>query len=119
MKNAYTGQTEIELGGVKYPLAFTWARIAELRTMYGKAFDQEIIAAISGFDTSVIADVVSVGIGGALTSAQVKELSPALVPVSGAINEALTFAFYGPDIKKKKAPGAKLMTWFMRLFRHQ
>lgn len=118
MKNAYTGQTSIELGGHSYPLAFTWAALAELRTMYGKQFDKEVITAISEFDTSKIADIVSIGIGGALTSAQIKEISPPLVQVANAINEGLNFAFYGieKDVKKKTMK-EKSKTLLQRLFK--
>lgn len=118
MKNAYTGQSEIELGGVKYPLAFTWAAIAELRTIYGKGFDKEVISAISELDTAKLADVVSIGIGGKLSPQEIKDLSPPLVSVANVINEALNAAFYGVDeVKKKQTGQSQKATLLQRLFR--
>lgn len=117
MKNTYTGQSQLELGGTVYPLAFTWSALGELRTLYGKNFDKEVITAISEFDTAKLSDVVSIGIGGALTAAQIKELSPPLVLTANAINEALNAAFYGVEELKKKPAKSKmviLLNWLLR-----
>ena len=106
--NPVTGDKQIEIGGRKCILKFTWKALSEIEHKYGdnpNLFDPEIIAnvAAAGFRA----------IHPELTAERIMELSPALMPFVKDVQQALQWAYFGAeavnaatdDVKKNRPKG--------------
>lgn len=111
MINRITGHAEVEIAGKVYTVRFTWAAIAEIQERFGDGPNM--------FNPDTVAGVAAIGFRNyhpELTAERIKELSPPLVPFAKAIQEALQWAYFGPDTppsegaeKKSQVPGGLLM----------
>lgn len=118
MMNPVTGEQEIEIEGKRYALRFDWAALSEIEQKYGEKPNM--------FDASVVSGVAEAGFRARhpeLTSARIMELSPPLVPFAHAVQQALQWAYFGPEavpsgLKKKTVRNeGGLLRLFGRLFR--
>lgn len=99
--NPVTGEKEIEIAEDKYILRFDWKALSEIEQKYGEKPNM--------FDAEVVAGVAATGLRGKhpdMTAERIMELSPPLVPFAHAVQQALQWAYFGPeavpaDLKKK------------------
>ena len=115
--NPVTGEKQVDINGSKYVLRFDWKAIAEMEHKYGEAPNM--------LDTDVVAGIAEIGFRRAhpdMTADKIIDQSPPLVPFAKAVQDALQWAYFGPeavpdtpkDEGKKKAPRAAAGLW-MRL----
>jgi len=112
MINKITGHAEIEIAGGKYTARFTWAAIAEVQEKYGDGPNM--------FNPDIVAGVAAIGFREhhpELTAEKIKELSPPLVPFARAIQEALQWAYFGPEVPPTEDTGEKKSQMKGGLFR--
>jgi hypothetical protein len=117
--NPITGEKEIDIAGEKYILRFDWKALAEIEQRYGDSPNL--------FNAEVVSEVAAAGLRmrhPEMTAQKVMELSPPLVPLAHAVQQALQWAYFGPEavpkegVKKKHAPGTGgLWNRIARLFR--
>lgn len=116
--NKITGEKTIEIDGKECVLRYTWRALAEIESQHGESpnlFNAETLAAVAaaGFRER----------HPELTADRLMELSPPLVPLATAVQEAIQWAYFGPgklpaaapDIKKNR-PTAGLWKRFVSLF---
>lgn len=90
--NPVTGEKIIDIEGRKYVLRFTWRVLSEIEQKYG---DKPNL-----FDPEIIAFVGAAGLRARhpeITAEWILDTSPPLVPFAGAVQEALQWAYFGPD----------------------
>lgn len=98
--NPVTGEARIDICGTLYSIRFDWAALGEVATVHGESPNL--------FSPEVVASVAAIGLRRAhpdMTAARVMELSPPLVPFAEAVQEALKWAYFGPE--KVPAPSEK------------
>lgn len=116
--NKITGEKTIEIDGNKYVLRYTWRALAEVESQHGESpnlFNAETLAAVAaaGFREH----------HPELTAERIMGLSPPLVPLATAVQEAIQWAYFGggalpeagQDVKKNR-PTAGLWKRFVSLF---
>lgn len=91
------GGVSLRLCGEPRRLRFDWNALGALRSKHGADFQDRINAAMVALDFDVIAEAISVAVGGALTPEAIKANPPAIVPALTALNAAFTAAYHGPD----------------------
>lgn len=105
--NAYRGEGCFTVDGRPYLVAFTWARLAQLKGALGEDYRVQLSRAATAADLDVLATALSIGTGGDLTVAEVQGASPPVFDVITAVLEAISRAYYGtvnpPEPGKKKA----------------
>lgn len=105
--NAITGTVEISLSGQSYTLRFDWDGLAAIEVTHGENPNL--------FDVDTVASIAAIGFRRQhpeLTAAKIKELSPPLLPFALLVQQALQWAYFGPegmpdepeDAKKKTTP---------------
>ena len=122
--NPVTGEKQVDINGSKYVLRFDWKAIAEMEHKYGEAPNM--------LDTDVVAGIAEIGFRRAhpdMTADKIIDQSPPLVPFAKAVQEAVQWAYFGPesvpefkdDAAKKKAPreAGGLWTRLKALFRRE
>lgn len=110
-----TGTKRVDIDGKAYYLRFTWAALAEVAGKYGDNPDL--------FQPETVAFVASAGMREKhpeMAPEKIMELSPPLVPFANAVQQALTWAYFGDqgipegdDVKKKQT----LIGWVKRIVR--
>lgn len=117
MINKITGENEIQIAGRVYMLRYDWRALAEVVQRHGDAPNM--------MNPEVIASIAAIGLAKRypdITAEFIMELSPPLLPFSRAIQEAIQWAYFGPqdisDAIKKKNSRAKDGLWhrLKRLF---
>ena len=117
MDNRVKGSTTVEIGGREYTLYYSWDAIAKIEAEIGKnAYDLSepnilAIFAAAGFEKH----------HPEMTAAQIKSLSPPLIPLLQAVNRAYNYSYYGKEIipEEEKPPAnpplpARIMTGLKR-----
>ena len=104
--NAVTGEKIIEIDGQKLVMRFDWRALSEVEQKFG---DKPNL-----FDPDTVAGVAAIGLRAQhpeMTAERIVELSPPLVPFANAVQQAVQWAYFGPeavkapeDSKKKSAP---------------
>jgi len=99
MANRNRGHTSIEMGGREYTLIFDWDALAQLREHYGSSYESAMTKACLENNTTELARILEIGLraqNSELTKESIKEMSPPVLVVGGAIVDALNVAYYGP-----------------------
>lgn len=122
-ENRYTGETEIDLGGKKCTLVYTWKALTDLRTKLKDEFDVKGFA-IEGLDIDKIALFLEAGLAARhpeMTKEAILALDPPapIIPAMTIIQVAMNRAITGKDTSQKEPespPGlaAKLMSFTKR-----
>lgn len=116
--NPVTGEKQIAIDGKLVLLRFTWRALAEIEARYG---DNPNL-----FNAETVAHVAAAGFRDRhpeLTAERIMELSPPLVPFVRDVQEAIQWAYFGPekpptgDSVKKNRPAGGLWPLILRLFR--
>lgn len=97
MNNPHTGEVSIDMGGETYTIVYDWNALAKLKTTFTEA---DLQAVVNGQNLEVMADVLAIGLQKhheGITAEEVAKLSPPLVKTVEAIDNALTFAYFGPQ----------------------
>ena len=110
--NQYSGDVDLLIIDKSYKLRYDWTAIAELKSQLGPEFDTAIAQASVGFDMEVIATALDIGLRrhheDELTVKDIVAVSPPVIPVTTAINQALTIAFHGtlevPEFRDANPP---------------
>ncbi len=119
MDNRVKGSTTVEIGGREYTLYFSWDAIVKIQAEIGKeAYDLS--------DPNTLAIFAAVGFEKYhpdMTAAQIKSLSPPLIPLLQAVNRAYNYSYYGQEIipEEERAPAnprlpARIVTGLKRFF---
>jgi len=114
--NSVTGEKQIDICGQKYVLRFSWKALSEIERRYG---DKPNL-----FDAEVIANVAAAGLRERhpeMTAERIMDLSPPLVPLAQAIQQALQWAYFGGEIipgesesekkNRRQAGWSRLIGW--------
>jgi hypothetical protein len=127
MRNGYTGDVQIPIGGKHYTLRFDYAAISELRSSHDEGVIKSLFA---DPDPNQVAEIIVIGLKRHHPEIKIEEIldhSPPLYPSINKIDLALTYAYFGPEEFKKAAeklelaPGEepakkKKMNWLKRSF---
>jgi len=82
----------VTVDGKRYNIRFDWAALADITAAHGEGPNM--------FDPAIVASVASIGMRKShpeMTSEQIRELSPPLVPFANAVQEALQWAYFGDE----------------------
>ena len=115
MSNKYTGATPLMLNGKKYTLVFDWRALAKLRSQFN---DKDISNLLNEGQIGDIAAIVAIGLEkhhDHMTAETVIEISPPLMTTLESLDDALTFAYFGPDGVNEKKPRRKILMWLLKL----
>jgi len=99
--NPTTGEKVIAINGERLTLKFTWKAIAEVEAKHGDTPNL--------FEPETVADVAAAGLRDRhpeMTAERIMELSPPLVPLARDVQEALQYAYFGPE-ELPAVPGQK------------
>lgn len=97
MRNAYTAETPVEIGGKTLTLQFDWRAMAAVKTQFGGASLGELIR---GDDPDALAKMLAIGLAKHhpdWTAERILDVSPPIVPVVEAVTIALNATHYGPS----------------------
>jgi hypothetical protein len=97
MDNKYLGSKEITLGGKKVKLFYDWAAIAGIKSELGEKGLANLIAKSPSDLSIVIAAGLQKHQPDEYTPEDIMKISPPIVPITTAINQALEFSYWGPD----------------------
>lgn len=105
--NPLTGEKQVLINGQRFLLRFTWRALAEVEARYG---DNPNL-----FNAEVVAHVAAAGFKDKhpdLTAERIMELSPPLIPFAKDVQEAIRWAYFGPEeppkgdsVKKNRLAG--------------
>lgn len=103
MINKITGDNEIAIAGRVYTLRYDWRALAEVVQRHGDSPNM--------MNPEIIASIAAIGLAKCypeMTMDVIMELSPPLIPFSRAVQEAIQWAYFGPQavpdsIKKKNS----------------
>ncbi len=121
-KNSYRGDVALKIGGKQYTLKYDWTAVVQLKTEFGKEFDMEVSLAITEMDLPVLAKILAIGLEcyqlGKFTDQDILSLSPPIVPIIGAIQKAISCAYYGEGEAPSDRPTIPERMWnvLMTLF---
>jgi len=90
--NPVTGEKSIKIIGQDYTLRFTWRALSEIETQHGDSPNL--------FNPAVLAHVASCGLRDRhpeMTVEKIMDLSPPLAPFVRDVQQALQWAYFGPD----------------------
>lgn len=105
MMNAITGAVEVSISGQLYTLRFDWDGLAAMEAAHGENPNL--------FDVDVVASIAAIGFHQhhpELTAARIKELSPPLLPFALLVQQALQWAYFGPEGIPEEPEDAKKKT---------
>lgn len=103
--NPITGEAEVRIDGAAYTIRYDWDSLAAIEEAHGESPNL--------FDPDVIASVAAIGFRRHhpdLTAERIKALSPPLVPFAAQVQQALQWAYFGPDGVPEESGGAKKKT---------
>src|SRR4051794_24089749 len=92
----YTGETPFKIGDKTLTLVFDWRAMAQAQEAHGKDVFKDLMNA----GPEVIADVLAIGLSKNhpdITKEKVLDFSPPMIPAINTINQALLYAYFGPD----------------------
>lgn len=101
--NETRGEVVYTLHGFSYSMRYTWKAIGRLKAHFGDEYDAEIQKALNNQDLEAISRIVSAALIDShpeMTPEHIFEMSPPIIPLMTAADEALRLAFWGSD----KAP---------------
>jgi len=113
--NKYKGETHLVIDGKKHTIDFDWNALAILKQT---VTDKELEQVVSGENLELVADVLAVGLKKhhpEMTAQMIMDLSPPFVTAVQALEQALTYSYFGasdpetaaPQNRKKKRAAAK------------
>jgi len=92
--NKYTGETTIKIAGKDYPVCFNWRGLSKVKSL----FTEEIWSNLQGADPEKLAEILVIGINNPeVTKDFILDYSPPLIAVVKALDQAVGFAYFGPD----------------------
>jgi hypothetical protein len=115
--NPVTGEKKIIINGVPYVMKFTWKALSEIEQRHGDKPDL--------FNAEIVADVAAAGLRERhpeMTAEVLMNLSPPLAPFIRDVQQALQWAYFGPEAipadkgVKKNRPAAGLWRRIARRF---
>jgi len=120
--NQITGEKIITINGDKYYLRFTWKALSEIETKFGDSPNL--------FNAEVVSNIAAIGMREKhpdITAEKIMELSPPLMPFARDIQQALQWAYFGPEAipkddektKKKDRKQAGFFRRIVQLFRRE
>ena len=95
--NPITGEKIIAINGQDYTLRFTWRALSEIETKHGESPNL--------FNPEVVAHVASCGMRDRhpeMTPDRIMDLSPPLAPFVRDVQQALQWAYFGPEPMPKE-----------------
>jgi hypothetical protein len=98
----YNGEVKVKLGGKDYTIVYNWAALADIQEKHGF----NLLLNLANAKIDAVADVLLVGLKKHhpdVTKEFLLEASPPLIPLLTALNEAVTYCFYGADGAPKEA----------------
>lgn len=98
MANKYTAVVKIQIGKQTYNLVYNWNAIAEVKSYYPG--DDIITKLNGGTDPILLAKVLAAGLKEyhqEITSKQILEISPPIFKMVKAIDDAMNYAYFGPE----------------------
>ncbi len=114
-KNSYRGDVALEIGGKQYVLKYDWTAVVQLKTEFGNEFDLETSRAMTEMDLPVLAKILAIGLEcyqlGKFTDQDIIKLSPPIVPIIGAIEKAISRAYYGEGEAPSDRPTIPERMW--------
>lgn len=97
-KNAYTGDVPVAMAdGTTRTMRFDFEALAACRTELG---DEQALKIVFGGDVRALATLALIGFRRhhpEMTLAELQDIFPPVVPLQRAIEQALSFAYFGPD----------------------
>lgn len=98
MRNTYTAETPVDIGGKRLRLQFDWRALGAIKTAFGSA---EIGDLLRGDRPEALASMLAIGLARhhpeQWTVERILDASPPVVPVVDALTKAINAAYYGPD----------------------
>ena len=91
MDNAYKGIVELKIWGAKHSVSFEWGKIAQLYTLYGEDWGQELHKAIQSFNPKKIAEILSIVMDGDYSPETIMKMSPPQSPTREALIKAFNY----------------------------
>lgn len=98
MANKYTAVVKIQIGKQTYDLVYNWNAIAEVKSFYSG--DDIITKLNTGTDPILLAKVLAAGLREnhpEITATQIIKYSPPIFKMVKAIDEAMSYAYFGPE----------------------
>lgn len=98
--NPVTGEKIIAINGQDYTLRFTWRALSEIETKHGESPNL--------FNPEVVAHVASCGMRDRhpeMTPDRIMDLSPPLAPFVRDVQQAMQWAYFGPEALPKEQTG--------------
>jgi len=111
--NKLKGEEQLDINGETYTVVYDWDGLAKLNSFITR---EELALVIQGKNMNLLADVLAIGLSkhhGEFTAEEIKDMRPPFVHACKAIENALTYAYFGdesPDdviSDKKKSPKSK------------
>jgi len=93
--NPITGEQDVEIGGERYSIRYTWQALSEVMSRYGENPNL--------FDPVTVAGVAAAGIRG-MTPEKIMEAAPPLIPFTHKVQAALQWAYFGPGAVPEAEP---------------
>ena len=100
--NPVTGEKAVVIGGQPCAMRFTWRALAEIESRFG---DNPNL-----FNAEVVAAVAAAGLRDRhpdLTAERIMDLSPPLIPFARDVQQALRWAYFGPEDVPEGSTGVK------------
>ncbi len=92
--NKYLATVQIDLGGKSYTLKYDYQAISAVLSKYGK----DILSNLYTVTPEELADIISCGLRDDKIDAKaIMEFSPPIFATCKLVDEALGFAYFGPD----------------------
>lgn len=102
MTNKYTGEASITIGKDTHSVSFNWRKLAKIKSL----FTDQIWSNLQGADPETLAEILVIGIDKHdVTKDYILDNSPPLIPVIKALDEAVGYAYFGPDGLPEEAQG--------------
>src|SRR4051812_32178841 len=102
MDNQYTGDVILTMGGEDYTLCYDWKAISDIETNSGP----EALRALFSASPQALSVIIAAGLQkhhAGITPEDVMALSPPIVPAKKIVNQALEYAYFGPEGAEKYA----------------
>lgn len=100
VKNKYTGETPVTIGGKTYTLVYNWTALAALET----EFKKEQIQSLDQQNPQALAKMLVIGLQEKhpdITEDLVMKSSPVVMDIVKAIDTALLYSYHGPEKAKE------------------
>ena len=100
--NPVTGEKAVIIGGQSCTMRFTWRALAEIESRFG---DNPNL-----FNAEVVAAVAAAGLRDRhpdMTADRIMDLSPPLIPFARDVQQALRWAYFGPEDVPEGSTGVK------------